>query len=389
LLDLEGGVDAEWYRSKYPEVGPNVDAVAHYAIEGWRQGRDPTTAFSTRWYLSQNPDVAAAGLNPFVHYLQHGRAEGRGSKPTLLDALRVSEWWSHKISPMLAAFYGTALLSGVSVLSLWPALLLALIAIAPGAAYVSLINDWTDRPEDQAAGKRNALLGKSGPVVALLFAGCIVPGLLVAAHWRNEPLLVGLYLAAWLVFSLYSLPPVRLKKRGIFGVLADASGAHLFPTLLLVALVYRWQEESINAVWFAAVGLWSFCHGLRGILWHQSKDRDHDVTIGIRTFAQRHSVARLRSLAHRVVFPLELMALSVMLWLLANPVVLASLLSYFLWKWWLSSGLKYSVIVAPNEADILKDREYRLLLFGFYETLLPLALLISSPCDIHSTRWYW
>src|SRR3546814_11513274 len=41
-----------------------------------------TTLFrSTRRYLRANPDVAAAGMNPLVHYLRFGRGEGRPCFP--------------------------------------------------------------------------------------------------------------------------------------------------------------------------------------------------------------------------------------------------------------------------------------------------------------------
>ena len=32
----------------------------------------PHPLFDTDWYLQQNPDVAAAGMNPLLHYMQHG-----------------------------------------------------------------------------------------------------------------------------------------------------------------------------------------------------------------------------------------------------------------------------------------------------------------------------
>src|SRR5215470_15494290 len=38
---------------------------------------DSSGLFDAEWYLAQNPDVAAAGINPLVHYLRHGAAEGR------------------------------------------------------------------------------------------------------------------------------------------------------------------------------------------------------------------------------------------------------------------------------------------------------------------------
>ncbi|QTF91062.1 MAG: hypothetical protein J5F18_11275, partial [Halomonas sp. BM-2019] len=38
-------------------------------------GHDPS--FDPEWYLAEYPDVAAAGMDPWLHYCRHGRAEGR------------------------------------------------------------------------------------------------------------------------------------------------------------------------------------------------------------------------------------------------------------------------------------------------------------------------
>jgi hypothetical protein len=48
---------------------------------GWQEGRDPSVSFDTRFYLQQNSDVAAAGMNPFFHFLNFGAAEGRATVP--------------------------------------------------------------------------------------------------------------------------------------------------------------------------------------------------------------------------------------------------------------------------------------------------------------------
>ncbi|WP_407529496.1 M10 family metallopeptidase C-terminal domain-containing protein [Methylobacterium oryzisoli] len=54
-----------------------ADADAHYAQDGWREGRDPNAFFSTTGYLAANADVRAAGINPLDHYDQYGWREGR------------------------------------------------------------------------------------------------------------------------------------------------------------------------------------------------------------------------------------------------------------------------------------------------------------------------
>ncbi|BDL39135.1 amidase family protein [Methylorubrum sp. GM97] len=71
-------VDDLFYYAANPDVWQaQIDADAHYAAYGWREGRDPNAAFSTGGYLAANPEVAAAGLDPLVHFAQAGWKEGR------------------------------------------------------------------------------------------------------------------------------------------------------------------------------------------------------------------------------------------------------------------------------------------------------------------------
>jgi hypothetical protein len=72
--------DAAWYESAYPEHrSTGLDAIEHFAAIGAFEGNDPGPGFSTRGYLFDNPDVARAGANGFLHFLRHGRAEGRSA----------------------------------------------------------------------------------------------------------------------------------------------------------------------------------------------------------------------------------------------------------------------------------------------------------------------
>lgn len=295
---------------------------------------------------------------------------GRGAK--LTHTVRAFEWWEFKLSPTFATIYATALLLNSSVFSLWPLFILALAALVPGAAYVSVINDLTDREEDRASGKNNRLTGKSRTFVTLLLVCCILPGVAVSLYWRDDPLLLSLYLAAWAAFSLYSIPPVRLKKRGAPGLVADASGAHLFPTLLVVALVFRWLAAPVDPVWLAAVALWSLSFGLRGNLWHQLGDRDNDHRAGLRTFARRHTITLLHRLGNFVIFPAEIAGFALMLWRAGSLFAVAALGVYALLEWWRRAMWRTGlVVVAPKERASIAMLEY-------YEVFFPVALLLSS-----------
>lgn len=70
--------DRDWYLSRYPDVAAaGIDPVLHYLESGWREGRDPSPGFSTASYLRANGDIARAGVNPLLHYLEYGYSEGR------------------------------------------------------------------------------------------------------------------------------------------------------------------------------------------------------------------------------------------------------------------------------------------------------------------------
>ena len=65
------------YQVETLEASLPKDLVGHYAQIGWRFGLDPHPEFSTNGYLSENPDVWKAGVNPLVHYEEWGKAEER------------------------------------------------------------------------------------------------------------------------------------------------------------------------------------------------------------------------------------------------------------------------------------------------------------------------
>ncbi|GEO99016.1 hypothetical protein [Methylobacterium haplocladii] len=69
-------IDPEWYARFYKDLG-SQPALFHYARIGRRERRDPGPDFGAGEYLAANPDVAAAGIEPLMHYIRHGRAEGR------------------------------------------------------------------------------------------------------------------------------------------------------------------------------------------------------------------------------------------------------------------------------------------------------------------------
>ena len=66
----EGGSGDETARQK-------DQAVSGYLTDASQFRLKPHPLFDSGWYLDNNPDVAAAGMNPLEHYLQFGHLEGR------------------------------------------------------------------------------------------------------------------------------------------------------------------------------------------------------------------------------------------------------------------------------------------------------------------------
>ena len=70
--------DASYYLQNNPDVAAvGVDPFKHFNQYGWKEGRNPDALFNVQYYLNQNPDVAAAKVNPLTHYETNGWKEGR------------------------------------------------------------------------------------------------------------------------------------------------------------------------------------------------------------------------------------------------------------------------------------------------------------------------
>jgi Ca2+-binding RTX toxin-like protein len=108
-------VDDQFYYIHNPDVwAAGIDADAHYAANGWKEGRDPNAFFDTDGYLAANPDVKTAGLDPLQHYHTTGWKEGRdasASFDTELYLLANSDVKAAGIDP-LAHFLRQGLVEG-------------------------------------------------------------------------------------------------------------------------------------------------------------------------------------------------------------------------------------------------------------------------------------
>ena len=79
-LNPDAFFDTNYYLSRNPDIAAaHINPLLHYENNGWKEGRDPSAQFSTNKYLAAYGDVKAAGLDPLLHFVSNGQSEGRSA----------------------------------------------------------------------------------------------------------------------------------------------------------------------------------------------------------------------------------------------------------------------------------------------------------------------
>jgi lipopolysaccharide biosynthesis protein len=82
LIRESGLFDPEFYRSHNEDVATsNHDPLDHFMRYGYREGRDPSATFNTRYYARVALRDYGWDGNPLVHYILEGRAKGLRTMP--------------------------------------------------------------------------------------------------------------------------------------------------------------------------------------------------------------------------------------------------------------------------------------------------------------------
>lgn len=197
----------------------------------------------------------------------------------VVDWVRLSRWreWAESKLVFIAA---TCLLLSPPKSS---SLLLAEVAatVICWAAFGYAINDVADRGPDLLARRPNraADLTRASRGSFLVVNTSAALGL--SFVWGADtaaPALVSIGLA---LAGIYSMPPLRLKERGVLGLVTPAAAQWCLPVLAVSAIgAFGWLRPE---AW--AVALWGFAIGMRWIAVHQRRDAAADRTAGVHTYA--------------------------------------------------------------------------------------------------------
>ena len=210
-----------------------------------------------------------------------------------LGLVRFGNWWTHKIPPLLLVVYVELIRRHAPLGASVAAICVLVFCVSCVAAYGHVVNDWCDIADDERAGKPNAVRGVRVWQRAALCLGLVVAGFAVLAPFADAwPARIALAVN-YLWPTLYSVPGVRLKERGLLGVLSDAAGSHITPTVFAFAEVSVFVAGPANAAVVTALLLWAAVLGIKGILYHMIADRANDESAGVDTFVATFDVSRL------------------------------------------------------------------------------------------------
>jgi len=286
--------------------------------------------------------------------------------------IRYNDWWLYKIPPLLTVFYTTIYLYGYCISDNWKNILRLLFIISSSAIYVSIINDITDKKIDLIAGKSNLFSSMSEINVNLILTLTIFLQIYVLIYLNDYGYSKYWYLFSLLAYSLYSIPPFRFKERKYFGILSDALGAHSFPSIAIIMFVFSINKLEPDFIWVLTVFLWSLSYGLRGIIWHQFKDKEADELVGLNTIVQKYKIEYLKKIVI-IIFIFEVIGLIGMLYLLKNYIIIFALFFYSSYALIRQYIYNSKIIFAISESSY-----YQIYLFEFYEFIFPMSILISS-----------
>lgn len=292
----------------------------------------------------------------------------------LRDLSRWDEWASSKMPLLFAAIYHAAM-AGPATPSLADLAGLAL-SLCLYAMFGYMVNAWSDRRVDLAAGKPSALARLPGASAGILVAFILLLALAVPfLLYRHRPDVLALHGASLAMAALYSLPPVRFKERGALGLGVSAVAQRVLPCMTVFQLLGAWDAVAVAMCVLGALV------GTRYIMVHQILDAAADRATGVRTVATVRGVPFLRDALRAFVFPLEVAALLgvVALLSLEAPAVAAATAAVAAWN-----GLQYLTLKAERGARF-SPVSYAVFA-DYYNFFLP-TLLSLLLCAARPSLW--
>lgn len=254
--------------------------------------------------------------------------------------LKLHKWWASHFGTMLAFIYVVVAASPSPPTvraMLWTLGVFTVASLGIGT-FGQLLNDLADVQQDVRSKSHN-LVASRGPFARIaIFATALGVGLVPWIWLPTTPAIIALIAAEYGLFAAYSLPPMRLKNRGILGPIADALYGYVIPNAVAVLVFAKLGEFAVPAWAMVVFTVWCLLFGFERIVFHQLLDEPRDRIDGISTFVVAQGWRQAFDVMLRVVVPLETIAFVLMIIMLGTvapliPLCFVVYLVATLWAW--------------------------------------------------------
>lgn len=219
---------------------------------------------------------------------------------------RTKDWWKPKAGNILAILYISAFHFQLKADVFFVSLLPAICTIFGIGLTTYWVNDWVDLPTDRLLNKKNLLINLSALQKFFFLIFAVFCSLIPWLFLPNS-IVTWYLLGLEFIFVLtYSLPPFRLKTKGITGVVVDALYAHALPTVLAFftfSLLNQNVVFGLNTTLFLLF-FWQLFAGLYNISIHQLEDYSNDLKSQTKTWAVKIGKRRIKLVMLYVFWPL-------------------------------------------------------------------------------------
>lgn len=195
--------------------------------------------------------------------------------------LKFDKWWIYKIgSGVFTWLLFKFLFSTQSFVASVNCNDLALLILLVGLAVQGhLLNDWGDVGADRLTGKTNILSQLAKRYQFWIVAGVTLLNLSLAYSFFSLPIFA-LSIAQTILNILYSLPPTRIKERGIISILITGLQERALPYTLIIIYIL---DQSVS-VWFTCCYItWAFVWECRNYIAGQLADEQNDKVSGVKS----------------------------------------------------------------------------------------------------------
>jgi 4-hydroxybenzoate polyprenyltransferase len=147
-------------------------------------------------------------------------------------------------------------------------------------AFGYLVNDLADKELDKRQGKDNAFQNVSVKTAGLYLLLTLFVGVAFAVPFLTRPWFAVIWIIWILLAVFYSLPPLRLKERGLIGLIVTVAAQQTLPVAILFASFGN--LFSLSALVFI---LFATVRGGSSDVSHQMRDSARDAKANTKTFA--------------------------------------------------------------------------------------------------------